>query len=67
MDKEREEYEVNQKKILKLYKTNVLEEIFLLVYKTSMTYADVINLPISKRKWFVNRLIKQLEAENPKK
>jgi hypothetical protein len=67
MDKEREIYETNQKNLLKLYKSNVLEEIFLLVYKTSMTYEDVINLPISKRKWFVNRLTKQLEAENPKK
>jgi len=67
MDKEREIYEANQKNLLKLYKTNVLEEIFLLVYKTSMTYEDVINLPISKRRWFVNRLTKQLEAENPKK
>jgi hypothetical protein len=67
MNKEQEIYEANQIKFLKLYKANVLEEIFMLVYKTSMTYTDVINLPISKRKWFVNRLIKQLEAENPKK
>jgi len=37
-----------------------------LTYKTSMTFSDTCNMPISRRKWFVSRVIQQLEAEQPK-
>jgi hypothetical protein len=67
MNEDRVKYEQNQKKFLRGFKENVLEEIFLLIYKTSMTYEEASNLPITKRKWFVNRLIKQIELENPQK
>lgn len=42
----------------------VLEEIFALTYTTSMTFADCWNMPISKRKWFIRRLIEQKNSEN---
>lgn len=49
---------------LKKMKESFLEEIFLLTYKLSMNYSDVWNMSISKRKWFVSRLFKQLELES---
>ena len=42
----------------------VLEEIFALTYTTSMTFADCWNMPISKRKWFIRRLIEQKNSES---
>lgn len=44
-----------------------MEEVFLLTYYTSMTFQDIYNLPISYRKWFITRLIKQKDDELPKK
>jgi len=51
-------------KHLKKVKENFLEEIFILTYKTSMNFSDIWNMPISIRKWYVSRLLKQLELEN---
>lgn len=56
-------YEPNEE-ICRQYILGVLEECFALSYKTSMTLEDIKNLPISRRKWFVNRLMKQLESES---
>ena len=46
-------------------KKRILEEIFLLVYKTHINYTESYQLPVSYRKWFVNRLIKELTPEKP--
>lgn len=32
-----------------------------------MTHADVVNMPVYERKFYVKRLIEQKEHENPKK
>ena len=57
--------EINKEKLSE-FKKSILEECFILVYKTSMTLADVWNLPVSYRKWFINRIIQQHNAEQSK-
>lgn len=42
---------------------NVYEQFFFLKYSGGWSLAEAYNLPIGFRKWFVERLIKQLEIE----
>jgi|TARA_B100001059_G_C17599882_1_gene458993 hypothetical protein len=42
---------------------NVYEQFFFLKYSGGWSFSEAYNLPIGLRKWFVDRLIRQLEAE----
>tara|TARA_R100000808_G_C2155243_1_gene167250 strand:- start:13488 stop:13715 length:228 start_codon:yes stop_codon:yes gene_type:complete len=42
---------------------NVYEQFFFLKYSGGWSFSEAYNLPIGLRKWFVGRLLKQLEAE----
>ena len=42
---------------------NVYEQFFFLKYSGGWSLAEAYNLPIGLRKWFVERLAKQLEME----
>ncbi|MBL18923.1 MAG: hypothetical protein CMC82_03710 [Flavobacteriaceae bacterium] len=42
---------------------NVYEQFFFLKYSGGWSFSEAYNLPIGLRKWFVDRLIKQLELE----
>ena len=42
---------------------NVYEQFFFLKYSGGWSLSEAYNLPVGLRKWFVERLIKQLEAE----
>jgi len=46
------------------YMENVYEQFFFLKYAGSWSILEAYNLPIGLRQWFVERLLKQLEAEN---
>jgi len=43
---------------------NVYEQFFFLKYKGGWSFSEAYNLPIGLRKWFVERLIQQIEKEN---
>ena len=42
---------------------NVYEQFFFLKYSGGWSFSEAYNLPIGLRKWFVERLLKQLEDE----
>ena len=42
----------------------VYESFFFLKYKGGWSFTEAYSLPVGLRKWFVNRLVKQLEVEN---
>jgi len=42
----------------------MLEEIFQLQFHGKMCFTDIYNLPISRRKWFITRTIKEIEQIN---
>ena len=42
---------------------NVYEQFFFLKYSGGWSFSEAYNLPVGLRKWFVERLLKQLEAE----
>jgi len=42
---------------------DVYEQFFFLKYSGGWSFAEAYNLPLGLRKWFVQRLIRQLEAE----
>jgi|TARA_Y100000310_G_scaffold274495_1_gene290535 hypothetical protein len=42
---------------------NVYEQFFFLKYSGGWSFTEAYNLPVGLRKWFVDRLVKQLEAE----
>jgi|TARA_R110000787_G_scaffold12455_2_gene40019 hypothetical protein len=42
---------------------NIYEQFFFLKYSGGWSFTEAYNLPIGLREWFVNRLIRQLEAE----
>ena len=46
------------------YIESVYEQFFFLKYSGGWSFSEAYNLPIGLRKWFVQRLIKQLETEN---
>ena len=43
---------------------NVYEQFFFLKYSGGWSFSEAYNLPVGLRKWFVERLVKQLEDEN---
>ena len=43
---------------------NVYEQFFFLKYTGGWSFTEAYNLPIGLRKWFVGRLVKQIENEN---
>jgi len=43
---------------------NVYEQFFFLKYSGGWSFSEAYNLPIGLRKWFVERLLRQIEAEN---
>jgi|TARA_Y100000310_G_scaffold209677_1_gene210325 hypothetical protein len=42
---------------------NIYEQFFFLKYSGGWSFSEAYNLPVGLRKWFVERLVKQLEAE----
>jgi hypothetical protein len=42
---------------------NIYEQFFFLKYSGGWSFSEAYNLPVGLRKWFVERLRKQLEAE----
>jgi hypothetical protein len=45
------------------YMENIYEQFFFLKYSGGWSFSEAYNLPVGLRKWFVQRLIKQLEME----
>ena len=45
------------------YMENVYEQFFFLKYSGGWSFSEAYNLPLGLRKWFVERLVKQLEME----
>ena len=43
---------------------NIYEQFFFLKYSGGWSLTESYNLPIGLRKWFVERLLKQIKAEN---
>jgi len=41
----------------------IYEQFFFLKYSGGWSFSEAYNLPVGLRKWFVGRLLKQLEAE----
>jgi len=46
------------------YIENVYEQFFFLKYQGGWGFTEAYNLPIGLRKWFTERLIKQIKDEN---
>ena len=46
------------------YIQNVYEEFFLLKYHGGWSFYEAYNLPITIRRWFLERLSRQIEKEN---
>ena len=44
--------------------TQLYEQFFLMKYHGGWSFTEAYSLPIGLRRWFVDRLTKQLEAEN---
>ena len=42
---------------------NVYEQFFFFKYSGGWSFSEAYNLPVGLRKWFVERLLKQLEDE----
>jgi hypothetical protein len=42
---------------------NVYEQFFFLKYSGGWSFSEAYNLPVGLRMWFVDRLVRQLEAE----
>tara|TARA_R100001082_G_scaffold72045_1_gene41198 strand:- start:215 stop:466 length:252 start_codon:yes stop_codon:yes gene_type:complete len=42
---------------------NVYEQFFFLKYSGGWSFSEAYNLPVGLRKWFVERLLQQLKAE----
>ena len=45
------------------YMENVYEQFFFLKYSGGWSFSEAYNLPVGLRVWFVERLLKQLQAE----
>jgi hypothetical protein len=43
---------------------NIYEQFFFLKYSGGWSFAEAYNLPVGLRRWFVARLVRQLEAES---
>ena len=46
------------------YMESVYEQFFFLKYSGGWSFSEAYNLPLGLRKWFVKRLMQQLEDEN---
>ena len=46
------------------YMENVYEQFFFLKYSGGWSFSEAYNLPLGLRKWFVERLVQQIEMEN---
>jgi len=46
---------------------NVYEEFFLLKYHGGWSFSEAYNLPVVLRRWFLERLAKQITTENEAK
>jgi len=46
------------------YIESIYEQFFFLKYSGGWSFSEAYNLPVGLRKWFVQRLIKQIETEN---
>jgi hypothetical protein len=46
------------------YAQSVYEELFLLKYHGNWSFTEAYNLPITIRRWFLQRLADQLKKEN---
>jgi hypothetical protein len=42
---------------------NIYEQFFFLKYSGGWSFIEAYNLPVGLRRWFVERLVRQLEAE----
>ena len=45
------------------YMENIYEQFFFLKYQGGWSFTEAYSLPVGLRKWFVERLVKQLERE----
>ena len=45
------------------YMQNIYEQFFFLKYSGGWSFSEAYNLPVGLRKWFVERLLKQLKME----
>ena len=45
------------------YMKNVYEQFFFMIYSSKWSFTELYNLPLGLRTWFVERTIKQKEAE----
>ena len=45
------------------YMENIYEQFFFLKYSGGWSFSEAYNLPVGLRRWFVERLIKQLQME----
>lgn len=45
------------------YMENIYEQFFFLKYSGGWSFSEAYNLPVGLRKWFVERLLRQLEME----
>jgi len=43
---------------------NVYEQFFFLKYSGGWSFSEAYNLPVGLRKWFIERLIQQIQDEN---
>tara|TARA_R110000744_G_scaffold76935_4_gene152163 strand:- start:398 stop:610 length:213 start_codon:yes stop_codon:yes gene_type:complete len=48
------------------YIAGVYEEFFLLKYHGNWSFLEAYNLPITIRRWFLQRLVDQVQKENEK-
>ena len=47
------------------YKKHIYEEFFVLTYHGNWSFREAYNLPVLMRRWFVNKIVEQKNAENP--
>jgi|TARA_R110000824_G_scaffold112798_6_gene262179 hypothetical protein len=45
------------------YIKNVYEEFFLMKYHGGWSFLEAYNLPVTIRRWFLDRMVKQFESE----
>jgi len=46
------------------YRVVVLDEIYYLCKMVNMSYGDVMNMPTYERKFFINKLVSDIEKKN---
>lgn len=48
------------------WRVGFLEEAFVLQRYLNMSHSEVYNLPVSYRKWYIKRLLKEFDSKNNK-